>query len=77
LNADFQNLEIGALVLVVSLLAAVAALNLALWGCWPLVTLNKSNAIAIGLLVALMSCWHLIIVEELHYLNDGLGEIVT
>jgi hypothetical protein len=77
LNADIQNLELRALILVVSLLAAVPALDLALWGRWPSVALNKSNTVAIGLLVALVSCWHLIIVEELHYLNNGLGEIVA
>jgi hypothetical protein len=77
LNANVQNLERGALVLVVSLLAEVPALDLALWGCGPSIALNKSNTIAIWLLVVLVSCWHLIIAEELHYLNDGLGEIVA
>jgi hypothetical protein len=77
LNADVQNLELWALILVVSLLAAVPVLNLALWGCLLSVAPNKCNAIAIGLLVALVSCWHLLIVEELHYLNNGLGEITA
>ncbi len=77
LNADIQNLELGALVFEVFLLAAVPALNLALWGRWPFFALNKSNAVAAGLLVGLVSCWHLIIIEELHYPNNGLGEIVA
>jgi hypothetical protein len=77
LNANVKNLELEALVLVVSLFAAVPALDLALWGCQPFIALSKSNTITIGLSVALVSCWHLIIVEELHYLNDGLGETVN
>jgi hypothetical protein len=77
LNANIQNLELRALVFLVSLLAAVPALDLILWSRWPVVALNKSNVVAIGLSVALLSYWLLIIVEELHYLNYGLGEIVA
>jgi hypothetical protein len=77
LNSGIQNLELGALVLVLSLLPAVLALDLALWGHRLSVALNNSNTVDIGLLIALMSHWHLIILEELHHLNDDLGEIVA
>jgi hypothetical protein len=52
LNANVQHLELRSLILVVPLFAAVPALDLALWGSWSSVALNKSNAVATGLLVA-------------------------
>jgi hypothetical protein len=76
LNANVQNLELGALVLVASLLAVVSALNLALWGHRLSAALNKSNAITIGLLVALVSCWHLIILRSCTTSTMVLGKLL-
>jgi hypothetical protein len=78
-TSNDQQLEFWALILLMPLLAAMPALNVALWRSLCLcqfVTLHERSAVSVRLAMALMLCGHLVIVEEAHGLDDCFGEVV-